>query len=146
MTLLSIYIHIEGSNHCVGKLKKYSKWKIHIVNGYTNAEAAYVAAQATMTERYGKGNKKQLESGDNNSTDPVQKLAGIEVSYSYEATYKSGATNSVHDYYLIETFTYKQDGKVARWYRNGSKDGDGDTAAPGGWVVADSESDLPDSK
>lgn len=113
----------------------------------TNAEAAYVAAQATMTERYGKNNTTQLTGGSNAATDPVQILTDIQASYTYTATYKSGATNSQHDYYIIETFTYVQDGKYAKWYKNGSNaNSNGDSVGAGGWIVVSSESELPTSK
>lgn len=127
----------------------------------TNAEAAYVAAQAVMTERYGKDNRTQLTSGDQTSNDPVQKLAGIGASaFTYEVEYvKSGNFSAIassntqgkHDWYTIKKFTYKEDGKIAVWYRNGSgdvKDGPhkGEQAAAGGWLVfdADDEANIPD--
>jgi len=136
----------------------------------TNAEAAYVAAQAVMTERYGKNTYSQLKTGGiskASGTDVVQNLAGIGASkYTYSATYvnstakassvKDASAATKHNWFTIKTFTYEQDGMVARWYRNGSADavpadaktGAGEIASAGGWLVVDSsdKAKLPASK
>ncbi len=132
----------------------------------TNAEAAYVAAQAIMTERYGKENKTQLATAAVSVTksttgDPVQNLAGIGAdAYTYKAEYvKSGAypsgstatTADVHNWYTIKVFTYTEGEKMAVWYRNGSDAVTGgahagDSASAGGWIVIDKGDTAPASK
>lgn len=123
----------------------------------TNAEAAYVAAQAVMTERYGKDNTNRLATSSvtvnsaNAASDPVQKLAGIGAStYTYKATYVSDGSYSAvksdttkkHNWYTIKTFTYKEGDKIAIWYRGGSAvvasgAHAGEQASAGGWLVFD---------
>ena len=123
----------------------------------TNAEAAYVAAQAIMTERYGKNNANQLAATSANkktvkstdtTVDAVQKLAGIGAKeYTYYATYADTtnaskvntlSTPKKHDWYTIQTFTYIEGDKAAIWFRKGSKANTaGDSAEPGGWVVVE---------
>ena len=135
----------------------------------TNAEAAYVAAQAVMTERYGKGNATQLATAQVSVTktttgDQVQTLAGIGASYKYKATYvdpstktasalKALSANARHNYYLIKTFEYTEGDRKAVWYRNGSEAvgstatyGAGDSAEAGGWVVIGANDTAPASK
>ena len=154
MTLLSIYIHIEGSNHCVGKLKKYSKWKIHIVNGYTNAEAAYVAAQALATEAYGKGvSKGQITHTGYVTKTKVAALTDIQTDsskWSFTFTVKDSTASTGHDAYIIDTFTYREDGNYAVWTREANKtitfgdSSDSFTSTAGGWVVGSGTPTIAD--
>ena len=131
----------------------------------TNAEAAYVAAQAVMTERYGKDNNTQIAttSVTATSTDPVQKLAGIGTSYAYKAEYVNNSAYpstasklaawtqaEKHNWFTIKRFFYYEDGKIAVWYRNGSAEvangvNKGESASSGGWLVfeADDAANIP---
>ena len=121
----------------------------------TNAEAAYVAAQALATEAYGKGVKSDgvykyvlgVESGDSANPTKIVTLTDIQASFTASMTMKSGS--DAHDPYIINTFDYTQDNKTARWYRSGT-DGNEKYGAvgAGGWIVSEDNDakGLPASK
>lgn len=99
----------------------------------TNAEAAYVAAQALATEAYGKGTSKPAS--DATAVANIKKLTDIEESFTVDITYKPASSTDKHAEYIIQTFVYTQDtgsanDKKATWSLNAS----GDIPA-GGWLV-----------
>ena len=96
----------------------------------TNAEAAYVAAQATATEYYGKSIT-TLPTADQYK-DAITKLTDIQENFSVEVAYK-GTTG--HDQYIISKFVYKaENGRNAVWTLAADTI-DGEAIAAGGWKV-----------
>jgi prepilin-type N-terminal cleavage/methylation domain-containing protein len=115
----------------------------------TNAEAAYVAAQALATEAYGKG----IDVDDNVTSQKIMNLTDIEESFTIHASYggttKTSVNNDKRSEYIISQFTYTQtatNGKVAIWYQKGASGGsDGVTVEPGGWWVGEKSATPPTS-
>ncbi|MBQ8951114.1 MAG: type II secretion system protein [Eubacterium sp.] len=103
----------------------------------TNAEAAYVAAQAIATEQYGKGASKPSV-----TVDMVKNLTDISEDFTITPTFggKSGSTDasvsSKRSDFIIKQFEYKQTstGKTATWYQEKTTV-DGNEVPAGGWVV-----------
>ena len=118
----------------------------------TNAEAAYVAAQALATEAYGKridsvsvaSNSISLGTGKGYvSKAKIQNLTDIQGDTNWQFGYTTKSQTG-RDAYIIETFMYSENGKKAFWANkatqasvtNGSTTTTEDIAA-GGWVVGD---------
>ena len=100
----------------------------------TNAEAAYVAAQATATEYYGK-NITTLPTVDQYK-DAITKLTDIQENFSVQVGYKGG---SGHDKYIISKFVYKaENNRYAVWTLT-EETIDGEVVAAGGWKVLEAE-------
>ncbi len=103
----------------------------------TNAEAAYVAAQAIATEQYGKGAKTPKVTAD-----MVKGLTDISEEFTITPTFggKSGSTDESvstnRSKFIIKEFTYKQTstGKTATWHQDAYTDGT-ESYGPGAWVV-----------
>ncbi len=98
----------------------------------TNAEAAYVAAQALATEVYGKsGDTAKLATAV--TVDAIKKLTDIEETFTIAVTYKADDTNTSddpHAYFIIKEFEYKQDTSIAN-----AKQAKWTLASNGNWVV-----------
>ena len=100
----------------------------------TNAEAAYVAAQALWTEAYGKDDsvptKSETIQGIKNLTDITESFT---ISVDGNGSTKTNVNASTRKAYIIGSFTYIQQGgnnpKQAVW-----------DAASGGWTVSDAPS------
>ena len=114
----------------------------------TNAEAAYVAAQALATEAYGKNMSKAsgyvTESKIKNLTD-IDEAFTVSIAYSGD-TGATTANKTTRQKFIISKFTYTQsadNGKVAVWYQKGSQDG---TVAAGGWWVGLKSESAPAAK
>ena len=131
----------------------------------TNAEAAYVAAQALATEAYGKKVGVTTTSSTETFTqslvdqyvigtsstkyNKIINLTDIQATIQdITVTYKNANASSKkydHDAYIIDTFSYKEGDKVAFWTRSPgisltvTKDGKTETevSTAGGWVVGD---------
>ncbi|MBR0146017.1 MAG: type II secretion system protein [Eubacterium sp.] len=103
----------------------------------TNAEAAYVAAQATATEYYGK-DITTLPT-DDQYKDKISKLTDITEDFSVQVAYKG---ESGHDKYIISAFVYKsENNRYAVWLLNpGTVDGEDIPA--GGWKVIEAEKSI----
>ena len=94
----------------------------------TNAEAAYVAAQATATEYYGKN----ITTLPTDYKDAITKLTDIQENFSVQVGYKGG---SGHDKYIISKFVYTaENGRIAVWTLTEDTI-DGEAIAAGGWKV-----------
>ena len=123
----------------------------------TNAEAAYVAAQALATEYYGKtpkasvtaANAKTYVLGTDNGETNIKTLTDIQEAFTVDITMKDETTLSSKDNCIINTLIYKQtNGKQAIWTRaagytitvtDGSKTSTY-TSTAGGWFVGDTVS------
>ena len=120
----------------------------------TNAEAAYVAAQALATEYYGKTAKadvtaakaKNYVSGSDNGYTNIETLTDIQEPFTVEITMKEESSTSCKDNCIIDTFKYIQtNGKQALWTRKSGVtvtvvDGNKTstfTSSAGGWLVGD---------
>lgn len=111
----------------------------------TNAEAAYVAAQALATEAYGKNTDgtKTLAATDITSA-KITALTDI-ASGTFTISYTLvDSTSTGHDGYIISTFTYTEGDRTALWTRKsstvtGKKSGIdfSETSSAGGWIVGD---------
>ena len=114
----------------------------------TNAEAAYVAAQALATEAYGKNMSKASAYV---TSQKVKNLTDIDESFTIKAVFNgdtgtSTANKTTRQKFIIKQFTYKQtatNGKQAVWYQKGTSD---KTVAPGGWWVGLASETAPASK
>lgn len=109
----------------------------------TNAEAAYVAAQALATEAYGKGvDPSDVEAYC--SAAKIKDLTDISEGFSVSITFngKGGTQNSnTRKSYIISEFTYTQNaanGKKATWYQEGTTKGS-EVVPAGGWYVENKE-------
>lgn len=105
----------------------------------TNAEAAYVAAQAIATEQYGKG-----AAAPNVTAAQIKNLTDITDNFSVNIVYNGETGSTVNEVstarmaFVISQFTYNSgNGKTAVWQQKGGTDPDGNTVAPGGWYVID---------
>ena len=104
----------------------------------TNAEAAYVAAQALATEAYGKNNKaptnsntyKSGSTADVSTVAAIKKLTDIDESFSVVISYKNSGD---HKGYIISEFTYIQTGSSV----NNKKQAKWTLASGGNWEVSD---------
>ena len=113
----------------------------------TNAEAAYVAAQALATEAYGKGaGKSQINTTGYVTKAKVKTLTDIQAAsskWSFNFTVINKSATTGHDAYIIDTFTYQENGKYAVWTRLAGKtitftgDTTSYTSTAGGWVVGE---------
>ena len=72
----------------------------------TNAEAAYVAAQAILNEEYGKGTTASAAQTAAQKTSKIKALTDIEQGFSIQISCGSSVTNSKHKGYIITKFTY----------------------------------------
>ena len=103
----------------------------------TNAEAAYVAAQAIATEQYGKG-----AASPNVTADMVKALTDISEDFEINPQFggKSGSSDASvsakRSAFIIKEFTYtqKSTGKTATWHQDAYTDGT-ESYGPGSWVV-----------
>ncbi len=100
----------------------------------TNAEAAYVAAQATWTEAYGKNASKAPTKSETikaikNLTDITE---SFDISIASGGSTKTSINKSARKKFIIGTFVYKQVGgdnpKKATW-----------NASDGSWTVEDNK-------
>ncbi|MBR6172665.1 MAG: type II secretion system protein [Eubacterium sp.] len=117
----------------------------------TNAEAAYVAAQALATEAYGKGvATDKLEDYCNDQK--IKNLTDIgedfEVSIEFGGSTGSSVNTAKRQNYIIKKFYYVQTSgtqKCAVWYQGGSTsaNSEGETVEKGGWWVGDSTAAAP---
>ncbi|MBR3537825.1 MAG: type II secretion system protein [Eubacterium sp.] len=113
----------------------------------TNAEAAYVAAQALATEAYGKG----LESADDYVTPTkIKNLTDIAEDFDVSITYggKGGTGSKNRASFIIKQFAYAQTTgtqKAAVWYQEGASGSEGEVIEKGGWWVGDSSASAPSS-
>ena len=112
----------------------------------TNAEAAYVAAQALATEAYGKG----LASASAYITpQKIKNLTDISEDFDVSITFGGkGGTSTGKDRgsFIIKQFAYAQTTgtkKAAVWYQNGAQGTDGTVVEKGGWWVGDSSAAGP---
>ena len=97
----------------------------------TNAEAAYVAAQALATEAYGKNSPKL---SDSDYATKIKTLTDIEENFSVNVCYKN-ASDTGHDGYIISGFKYTAaNGREAVWLLKGGTVGT-ETVGAGGWSV-----------
>lgn len=97
----------------------------------TNAEAAYVAAQAIATECYGK--KVNLPDNDGYKTQ-IKTLTDIEEDFTVAVYYKKSG-DAGHDGYIISAFKYTAaNGREAVWLLKGGTV-DGASVGAGGWSV-----------
>ena len=106
----------------------------------TNAEAAYVAAQALATEYYGKQTLDNVKAsackayveGDSR----IKTLTDIQETFSATATMVSSAGSKSKNCCIIDTFEYKNAGYTATWHRTAGTDTTtGESYPAGGWVV-----------
>ena len=109
----------------------------------TNAEAAYVAAQALATEAYGKGAAASTITNTGYVTKTkIDTLTDIQADYSFNFTVIN-SSGTGHDPYIIDTFTYTENGKTAFWTRRAGgtvkfgESTDSFTPTAGGWVVGE---------
>ena len=120
----------------------------------TNAEAAYVAAQALATEYYGKTAKADVTSGDakdyvlgsDKGYTRIDTLTDIQEKFEVDITMKDESNTASKENCIVSVFIYKQDnGKQAIWtlksgvqikVTEGSKE-DTYTSTAGGWFVGD---------
>ena len=112
----------------------------------TNAEAAYVAAQALATEAYGKGAAASTITNTGYVTKTkIDTLTDIQADYSFNFTVIN-SSGTGHDPYIIDTFTYNEpstNGKTAFWTRKAGgtvkfgSSTDTFTTTAGGWVVGE---------
>ena len=85
----------------------------------TNAEAAYVAAQALATEAYGKGDSTAPTAAT--LTPGIKNLTDITESFTISVTYNGSTGNTTskasdHKKFIISQFVYtNEDGYVATW-------------------------------
>ena len=104
----------------------------------TNAEAAYVAAQALATEAYGKNGTKP--GSDATAVANIKELTDITEGFTVTITYDAAATTdkTKKKDYIIKEFTYTQTSgnspKKATWYRDGNTT---KNVEAGGWFVED---------
>ncbi len=105
----------------------------------TNAEAAYVAAQALATEAYGKG---VTDPSTYVNADKIKTLTDIGEDFSVTITYggNTGSTlnTASRQKFIIKQFVYTQtaaDGKIATWYQEQTSLSDGTVVPAGGWNV-----------
>ena len=113
----------------------------------TNAEAAYVAAQALATEAYGKGIKgtdsiHDYVVGSDEKAVKIKNLTDITeeftVSVSFGGDTKAEVSNKTdRQKYIIKQFTYipADSDKVAVWYQSAASNTDGESVEAGGWWV-----------
>ena len=114
----------------------------------TNAEAAYVAAQALATEAYGKNTDgtKKLASTDITKS----KIAGLtdidSTTFSIKYTVVSKSATG-HNGYIIDTFTYTEGDRTALWTKKANLNvtvtragkTTTETSSAGGWIVGDKD-------
>ncbi|MBO4591305.1 MAG: type II secretion system protein [Eubacterium sp.] len=101
----------------------------------TNAEAAYVAAQALATEYYGKNKDVTFAKMKAYVTDAqIKKLTDI--AEDFDCAVVKSADDSATDKKccIIDEFTYNNGKYKATWHRTASTDGSYDA---GGWVVTE---------
>lgn len=114
----------------------------------TNAEAAYVAAQALATEAYGKNTSAAPVAASSYVTAAkITQLTDIDgiTSSTIDIGYGSATSSDKHAAYIIETFKYAENEKEAVWTRKAgvsltvTKGGTSETvtSTAGGWVVGD---------
>ena len=102
----------------------------------TNAEAAYVAAQALATEYYGKTNKANVTAANAKNyvtASKIKSLTDIQETFSIKSVKMvSDSGSKSKNCCIIDQFTYSNAGYTATWYRTAADDGSHDA---GGWVV-----------
>ena len=73
----------------------------------TNAEAAYVASQAILSEQYGLNKTAAVGQAECVKTAEIKKLTDIQEGFTVSATYNDSDAN--HPGFVILTYTYTQD-------------------------------------
>ena len=114
----------------------------------TNAEAAYVAAQALATEAYGKNTKGSKTLATTDITN-AKIIALTDLKSGFTFSYKLvSSTGTGHNGYIIKSFLYTEGDKCAIWTRDsgvsisGKKSGVDftETSTSGGWITGDAGS------
>lgn len=105
----------------------------------TNAEAAYVAAQALATEYYGKNTTVNATGCKNYASDArIKKLTDIQEAFDAKIVKVVGESTTDKTCCIIDEFTYNNGKYKATWHLTAGKDSTtGETYPAGGWVVVE---------